>query len=131
MLALFAAYIQWQRRYGRVWKQYRAKDWEQVAGEFNKGDIVGITAGGGMKGRGQVIGYEIWFDYYYKAEGGRYTLRGRYTLPFFGLFPDKDTAGQCRKRVANKTIIVRVSPRNPKRSCVLDQDVSPSLGKER
>ena len=125
-MALGAAVLLWHLRYRRMWQQYRAKDWEQVAGEFDEGDIVEMRAG--RTGRGRVTGYQVWFGYYYEAEGEQ---GGLYTLPFFGEFPKKDTAEQCRTRVANRTIIVRVSPRNPKRSCVLDKDVLPYLGKER
>lgn len=122
MLTLFAGFILWQRRYGRMWKQYRAKDWEQIAGEFDEGDIVAMRAGR------RVTGYQVLFGYYYDAEDAGGEQCGLYTLPFFGKFPDKDTAEQCRVKVANRKISVRVSPRNPKHSCVLDQDVSPYLG---
>jgi Protein of unknown function (DUF3592) len=121
VLALVAAVILWHRRYGRMWRQFRAKNWEQVSGRFDEGDIVRMKAGRSER----ITGYQVWFGYDYEAEGEQV---GIYTLPFFGEFPDEETAERCRTKVANRAIIVRVSPRNPKRTCVLDQDVSAYFG---
>lgn len=123
VFALIAAVILWHRRYGRMWRQFRAKNWEQVSGRFDEGDIVRMKAGRSKR----IAGYQVWFGYDYETEGEQV---GIYTLPFFGEFPDRDTAEQCRLKVANRAIIVRVSPGNPKHSCVLDQDVSPYLCEE-
>jgi hypothetical protein len=118
--ALIAVVVLWHLRYRRKWRQVRAQDWHQVSGKFDEGEIVTMR-----KGRaGPISGYQIWLGYDYEADGEQV---GLYTLPFSGEFPNKDAAEQCRVKVANRAIIVRVSPRNPKRSCVLDEDVSPYL----
>ena len=119
--ALVAVAILWHLRYRRKWQQVRAQGWHQVSGKFDEGEIVTMRKGRG----GPISGYQVWLGYDYEADGEQV---GLYTLPFFGEFPNKDAAEQCRMKVANRAIIVRVSPRNPKRSCVLDQDVSPCLG---
>jgi len=123
MLAFAAAISLWHRRYGRIWQQFRAKEWEQVSGRFDEGDIVEMTASGTKR----ITGYQVWLGYDYEAEGEQV---GVYTLPFFGEFPDRDAVEKCRMRVANRAIIVRVSRRNAKHSCVLDEDVAPYLDNE-
>jgi len=120
MLGLAALLILWHLRYRRKWQQLRAKDWQQLSGKFDEGEIVTMR----KRRAGPISGYQVWLGYDYEAEGEQV---GLYTLPFFGEFSNKDVAEQCRMKVANRAIIVRVSPRNPKRSCVLDQDVSPYL----
>jgi hypothetical protein len=120
-LALVAGLILWHRRYGRIWRQYRARDWRQVMGIFDEGEIVVMR-----KGESQAIaGYQVWLGYNYQADGEQTGLF--YTLPFSGEFPSKDEAEQWRRLVANQSIVVRVSPSNPKRSCVLDVDVRPMV----
>lgn len=104
-----------------MWRQFRARNWEQVSGKFDEGDIVRMKAGRSKR----ITGYQVWFGYDYEADGEQV---GIYTLPFFGEFPDEETAEECRRKVPNRPISVRVSARNPKHSCVLDQDVSPHLG---
>ena len=75
------------------------------------------------KGRSKKIaGYQVWFFYDYEADGDQGDL---YTLPFSGEFPTEQEAEEFRELVADQSIIVRVSPRRPKRSCVLDEDVKP------
>jgi hypothetical protein len=120
MLGLAALLILWHLRYRRKWQQIRAKDWQQLSGRFDEGEIVTMR----KRRAGPISGYQVWLGYDYEVDGEQV---GLYTLPFFGEFPNKDAAEQCRMKVADRAIIVRVSPRNPKRSCVLDQDVSPYL----
>ena len=77
------------------------------------------------KGRsGPISGYQVWVGYEYEADGDQI---GIYTLPFSGEFPTKEAAEEFRKLVADQSVIVCVSPRNPKRSCVLDDDVRPLI----
>jgi hypothetical protein len=120
-LAVVAGVILWHRRYGRIWRQYRARDWRQVVGRFDEGDIVTM-----QKGRsGVVAGYEVWLGYDYRVNGDQTGLF--YTLPFSGEFASKEEAERCRKLVANQSVVVRVHPGNPQRSCVLDADVKPLI----
>jgi hypothetical protein len=62
--------------------------------------------------------------YDYEADGDQI---GIYTLPFFSGFRTKEEAEASRKLVADQSVVVRVSPRNPKRSCVLDDDARPLI----
>jgi TonB family protein len=120
MLCVVAAYVVWDRRYRRMWQQSRARHWQPVGGRFDEGEIVTM-----MKGRPKSIaGYQVWLGYDYEARGEQV---GIYTLPFVGEFPSEAAAEECRKRIANQPITIRMSPRNPKRSCVLDEDVSPYI----
>lgn len=123
LLALVAGMILWDRRYRRIWRQYRARNWRQVIGKFDEGEIVTMH-----KGRsGTIAGYEVWLGYDYQAGGEQTSFF--YTLPFCGEFPSKEEAEECCKLVANQKVVVRVSPRNPKRSCVLDVDVRPLINR--
>lgn len=118
VLAVIIGVILWERRYRRVWQQFRARNWQQVAGKFDDGEIVTMR-----KGRsGNITGYQLWLGYEYEANIGEV---GLYTLPYFGEFPNEEEARKCLKLVANRDVTVRVSPRHPKRSCVLDEDVKP------
>ncbi len=88
-----------------------------MMGRFDDGDIVPMMKGGTKV----VAGYQVWLAYEYESEG---TQVGIYTLPFSCYeFSSEKQAEECRRIVANAIIPVRVSPRNPKRSCVLDEDV--------
>jgi Protein of unknown function (DUF3592) len=117
---LLAAFILWDRRYRRHWQQYRARNWAQVMGRFDEGEVVTM-----FKGRSKTIaGYEVMFVYQYDRDGEQ---DGAYRLPFYGEYKTQDEAEEYRKRIADAQVPVRVSPRNPKRSCVLDDDVAPSL----
>jgi hypothetical protein len=124
MLGWVALFILWIRRaYGRRWQQFRARSWRQIAGRFDDGEIVTMR-----KGRsGKIAGYQVWLGYDYVADGEQ---TGLYTLPFVGEFPTGEVAEECRKRAANRNVVVRVSPRNPKRSCVFDEDVRPLIGEQ-
>ena len=123
ILGAVAASILWERRYKRKWQQSQARSWRQVAGKFDEGEIVTMR-----KGRSDVIaGYEVWLSYEYWEDGDQ---TGIYTLPFYySEFPTEEEADECRKLVANQDIVVRVSPRNPKRSRVLDDDVRPLISR--
>jgi hypothetical protein len=123
LLGVVVGSIQWERRYRRRWLQSRARSWRQVAGKFDEGEIVTMR-----KGRSNIIaGYEVWLTYEYQADGDQ---SGLYTLPFqYSEFPSEEEAEECRKLVAHQHISIRVSPSNPKRSCVLDDDVRPLIGR--
>jgi len=115
MLGWVALFILWIRRgYGRRLEQFRARSWPQIAGRFDDGEIVTIRKGGS----GKIAGYQVWFGY--EADGDQ---TGLYSLPFVGEFSSEEVAEKYRKKVANQDVIVRVSPRNPKHSCVFDEDV--------
>lgn len=122
MLGWIALFILWSRRgYGRRWQHFRARSWRQVAGRFDDGDIVTMKKGHSEK----IAGYQVWLAYEYSADGDQV---GVYTLPFVGEFPSEEAAEEYRKRAANQNVVVRVSPRNPKRSCVFDEDVRLLVG---
>src|SRR5947199_6248935 len=60
-----AALILWERRYRRAWTQFRARNWQQIIGRFDEGEIVRM-----MKGRSkQVAGYQVLLAYEYECEG--------------------------------------------------------------
>jgi hypothetical protein len=122
MLGWVALFILWIRRgYGRKWQQGRARSWRQIAGRLDDGKIVTMR-----KGRsGKIAGYQVWLGYDYLADGEQ---TGLYTLPFVGEFPTEEVAEEYRRLAANRSVPVRVSPRNPKRSCVLDEDVRLLIG---
>ncbi len=120
ILALVVGLILWERRYRRKWQQFRARSWRQVAGRFDEGEVVTMRKGGSHA----VSGYEVWVGYDYEADGDQ---TGIYTLPFSSEFPTKEEAEESRKLVAHQSVIVRVSTRNPKRSCILDEDVMPLI----
>jgi len=116
-LGWWSLFVLWtQRGYERRWQQFRARSWQQIAGRFDDGEVITMR-----KGRsGKVAGYQVWLGYDYMADGDQ---TGLYILPFVGEFPSKEVAEEYRKRAANMDIIVHVSPRNPGRSCVIDDDV--------
>lgn len=120
ILAVGVGYILWDRRYRRAWQQFRARNWQQVAGKFDKGEIVTMR-----KARSHAItGYQVWLGYDYKVDAEE---TGLYTLPFSGEFSTEEEAEKRRKLVAHSSVMVRVSPRNPRRSCILDDDVRPLI----
>src|SRR4051794_29640366 len=53
ILGIIVGVILWNRRYRRIWKQFRARNWPQVTSTFDEGEIVRM-----MKGRSHnVAGY--------------------------------------------------------------------------
>ena len=101
----------------RRWQQARARAWRRVAGKFDEGEVITMR-----KGRsGEISGYKVWMGYEYREEEED---GGIYTLPVSGEFETIDEAERCRKVMAFQPITVRVSPRNPKKSCVFDQDIT-------
>lgn len=119
-----ALFILWTRRgYGRRWRQFQARSWRQIAGRFDDGEIITMRKGGSKK----IAGYQVWLGYDYVADGDQ---TGLYTLPFVGDFPSEEVAEKCRKRAANQEVAVRVSPRNSKHSCVVDEDVRLIIGEQ-
>jgi hypothetical protein len=125
ILVVIIGFILWDRRYRRAWRQFRARSWPQVAGKFDEGEIVRMR-----KGRSDVIsGYQVWLGYDYEGDGEETEV---YTLPFSGEYATEEEAETSRKLLAHRRVMVRVSPRNSKRSCILDDDVRPliaSVGK--
>ena len=122
MLGWVTLFIVWTRRgYGRKCQQFVARSWGQTPGRFDDGEIVPMRKGRSEK----IAGYQVWLGYEYQAGGEQF---GLYTLPFVGEFSSEEIAESYRKKVANQEIGVRVAPRKPKRSCVLDEDVRLLLG---
>jgi hypothetical protein len=120
LFTLIFGMVLWQRRYGRKWRQFLARNWRQVAGRLDEGEIVTMRTARSNK----ISGYELWFAYDYEADGEQ---EGIYTLPFSGEFRTAEEAEVFRKLAADQSVIVRVSPRNPKRSCLLDEDMRPLI----
>jgi len=117
MLSGLVGYILWDRRYRRKWRQARARNWPQTLAKFDEGEIVRMR-----KGRSKdIAGYQVWLGYEYDRG---ISHDGLYTLPYCGEFKTEEQAEECRKILAHAKVPVRVSPRNPKRSCVLDFDVA-------
>jgi hypothetical protein len=112
LLSVLAALTLWDRCH-RSWQQSLARRWPKLEGKFDEGEIVTMK-----KGRSNTIaGYEVWLGYEYQAEGeqdGAYTRR----------FTTKEEAEAFLKLLADQTIFVRVARGNPKRSRVLDEDLS-------
>jgi len=120
ILAMVIGLILWDRRYRRAWQQFRARNWQQVAGKFDEGEIVTMR-----KGRSGIIsGYQVWLGYDYEGGGEEAEL---YTLPFYGEFPTEEEAEKSRELVRHRRVMVRVSPWNPKHSRILDNDVRPLI----
>jgi hypothetical protein len=107
-------WILWNNDYRRRWTQHRAREWQSVSGKFDEGAIVPRM--GGRSG----VGYEVRLGYDYRADGEQV---GICKLPFYGVFSNEKGAEGCRQLVTNRNIAVHVSPRDPKRSAVLDEDV--------
>jgi hypothetical protein len=121
LFGISAAVIYWMRFGHRRFQQYRARTWVPANGKFDEGEVITMRKGGS----GEISGYQVWFGYEYYRDGEQADL---YTLPFRGEFDTSEDAEQWRKRLAECSVTVRVSPRNPKRSGVLDEDVRPMLG---
>src|SRR5260370_42334038 len=83
ILAVVIGYILWDRRYRRAWQQFRARNWQAGAGQFDKGEIVT------MRNRSRAItGNQVWLGY--AVDGGG---TGPYTLAFSCEFPNAEEAG--------------------------------------
>jgi len=111
VFALIAAWTLWERVYARKWHEYRSRNWTRVEGQFDEGEVIAMR-----RARSQTIsGYEVWLGYDYHAEGeqnGLYRVsEGR-----------KHEADAALTALAHKRIVVRVNPRNPKRSFVSEND---------
>ena len=124
LLGIVAVLIYWSRRGRRQFQQKRAREWTPLTGKFDEGEVITMR-----KGRSEDIsGYQVWFGYEYYLDGEQ---GGLYTLPFRGEFATPEEAEECRKQLAERVVTVTVSPRNPKRSGVLDEDVRPMMGQFR
>jgi hypothetical protein len=121
IFAICAAAIYWSRFGQRRFQQRRVRYWTSVPGKFDEGEVITMR-----KGRsGDVSGYQVWFGYEYNLSGEE---GGLYILPFRGEFETSEEAEEWRKRLAERPVTVRVSPRNAKRSGISDEDVKPMLG---
>jgi hypothetical protein len=112
LLGIVVALILWDRRYRRKWQQAKARKWPRISGLFDEGEIVTMR-----RGRSDTIaGYDVYLGYTYQAFGEQ---SGLYTC----FFPTEEQAIAVQERLANRTVIVRVAPGNPKKSRVLDEDI--------
>jgi hypothetical protein len=121
IFGICAAVIYWARFGQRRIQQWRVRNWTPVNGKFDEGKVITMRRGAS----GDISGYQVWFGYEYHLpdeEGGLYIL------PFRGEFETPEEAEDWRKLLAVRTVTVRVSPRNPRRSGVSDEDVKPMLG---
>jgi hypothetical protein len=119
-LLILAGVMLWYLRYQRKWRQFRARNWAEVQGSLDEGEVVTM-----FRGRTKTIaGYQVWFGYDYEGSGDDLDL---FVLPFFGEFHTKEEAEACRQSLAHRSVPVRVSPRKRKRSRILDRDVMPTL----
>jgi hypothetical protein len=112
--SIFAIYILWDRRYRHKWQQFRAKDWPQALAKFlpGSGEVVQM-----MKGRSKsVAGYEAWLYYEYHYDGEQEGLYRRF-------FPTRPEAETFLKLLEGQQVSVRVAPRKPSKSHILDRDV--------
>jgi hypothetical protein len=117
VLAVIAVVILWNRGWGRQWQQTRVRNWPTVSGKFDEGEVITMR-----KGRsGEISGYKVYLGYEY--DQGDELDGGLYTLPVSGEFETPEDAERYRKVMSDQHILVRVSPRNPKRSGVLDEDI--------
>lgn len=121
LFGIVAALIYWNRFGQRRYQQSRARNWTPITAKFDEGEVLTMRTARSQR----VTGYQVWFGYEYYSDGEQ---GGVYTLPFRGEFATPEEAEECRKLLAEQTVTVRVSPRNPKRSGVLDEDVKPILG---
>jgi hypothetical protein len=113
-----AFWILWENGNRRRWTQYRARNWQNTPGRFNEGGVVPQVGGRSR------VGYQVRLGYDYQA-GVKQT--GVCTLPFHGVYSSEKEAEECRQLVANRNIPVRVSPHDPKRSAILDDDLKSLL----
>lgn len=116
-ILLLAAYVLWDRRYRNVWREARSRKWQRVEGKFDEGEVITM-----MKGRSNTIaGYSVWMGYEY---GRNPKSRESYADLFMSReFPEKEQAEAYRKKLENRVVPVRVSPRNAKHSYVLESDL--------
>lgn len=115
-LGVIVAWTLWDRHYRRVWQDWRSRTWMRIEGQFDEGEVVVMR-----KARSQAIaGYQVWLSYEYKADGDQ---AGVYTLPC----KTENEAEEALKRLSNRRIVVRVSPRKANRSHVSDEDISQFL----
>jgi hypothetical protein len=113
LLGIVVALTLWDRRYRRKWQQAKARKWPKVSGLFDEGEIVTMR-----RGRSDAIaGYDVYLGYSYQADGRQ---SGLYTC----FFPTEEEAIAVQERLANRAVVVRVAPGNPKKSRVLDEDLS-------
>jgi hypothetical protein len=116
LLGIVVALILWDRRYRRKWQQARARKWPKVSGLFDEGEIVTMR-----RGRSDTIaGYDVYLGYSYQANGEQ---TGLYTC----FFSTEEAAQAVRERLGNRAVAVRVAPGNPRKSRVLDEDLSELL----
>ncbi|HXM05617.1 MAG TPA: DUF3592 domain-containing protein [Chthoniobacterales bacterium] len=118
LFAVLIGFILWDRRYQRAWQQFRARNWRQVAGKLMKAKSSRCERAGRMSSLDIRLGYD------YKGDGEETEID---TLPFSGEFPTEEEAEMSRRLLAHRSVMVRVSPRNPKHSCILDDDVRPQI----
>jgi hypothetical protein len=112
ILAFVAAWAAWDRSYRDKWHEFRSRNWTRVKGRFDEGELVTMR-----KGRSQTVsGYEVWLSYEYQVDGdqiGVFRLSER----------TEHEAEAAMKMMANREVTVRVNPRNPKKSFVVEEDL--------
>jgi hypothetical protein len=121
LFVFVTAFILWDRRYRRRWQEFRARNWLEVPGRFDEGEIITM-----MKGRSKTVaGYEVCMGYEYQTEGEQ---GGVYRYPEM---PNREDAEAMLKLLADKNIVVRVDPSKPSRSYVLGNDAERLLSIQR
>ena len=74
------------------------------------------------KGRsGEIAGYEVWLGYEYHCDGEQGGLYRTKEME------SKEEAEKVLRQLANRHIVVRIHPRRPSKSRVLDEDLA-SIG---
>jgi hypothetical protein len=115
-LTFLAVFVLWDRRYRTRWLNYRTRNWKRIEGVFDEGEVITMR-----KGRSEsVAGYQVWLGYDYEADGEQ---AGLYRLPR----KTKEEAEAALSKLAHQRVVVRVAPRNSKRSFVSDEDLSALL----
>ena len=110
--SMTAGFILWDRRYRRVWQQYRAEKWSQSDGHFSSGEVIMMKTARTKR----VAGFEVWMHYQYNAGKGK-TMTGIYRRPL----STREAAEAYVNRLAQQRIPVRRSDATPSDSCVLDR----------
>ena len=119
VICIVIALILWDRRYRHKWQQFRAENWPQVEGLFVPGEGEVVTM---RRARSKTIaGYEAWLYYEYQCGGEQ---DGIYTH-FFSI---KEEAEAFVKILEGQKVPVRVKPRKPSKSYILDRDVELRTG---
>ena len=108
-----AGIILWDRRYRRVWEQFRAEQWPPSEGHFSSGEVITMMTARSK----QITEFEV--RMYYQYEAGRTTGKGIYKR----LLPTREAAEAYVERLAKQRIQVRIANGRPSVSCVLDKDV--------